>query len=262
LYRQISKEYQSVYGNAFTENTIPVNEKGLYAGSCLRPHQRWKIDLYADVFSFGWLKYRVDAPSHGSAYLVQVTYRPTKKSEVYIRFRQRFKPLNDGDEDGVMEIPEHHYIYNIRTHLNFQVSRVITLRCRAESLRITYPGERPMESGYLFYAEIHYKPARFLISGNLRLAAFEAQTYNSRLYTYESDVLYANSIPSFYNNGVRYYVNLKAKIPLNDLIDNQLTVNVKVASTLYSNISTIGTGDGLISKNRISAIRLQFFLSL
>jgi hypothetical protein len=37
LYRNIQKEYQSLFGNAFTENTMPVNEKGFYTGIAIRP---------------------------------------------------------------------------------------------------------------------------------------------------------------------------------------------------------------------------------
>ncbi len=33
LYRDIGKGYQSLYGNAFTENVYPTNEKGFYAGA-------------------------------------------------------------------------------------------------------------------------------------------------------------------------------------------------------------------------------------
>jgi hypothetical protein len=38
VYRNISAKYQSLYSNAFTENTYPVNERGLYAGISIRPH--------------------------------------------------------------------------------------------------------------------------------------------------------------------------------------------------------------------------------
>jgi len=63
LYRNISPSYQSLYSNAFTENSSPTNEKGLYAGLSVRPNDALQIDAYADMFKFPWLKYRVDGPS-------------------------------------------------------------------------------------------------------------------------------------------------------------------------------------------------------
>src|SRR5690606_28224249 len=37
VYRRISVAYQSVAGNAFTENSQPANESGLYMGVAFRP---------------------------------------------------------------------------------------------------------------------------------------------------------------------------------------------------------------------------------
>ena len=52
LHRAIASSYQSLFGNAFTENTLPTNEHGIYNGISIRPHHHWRIDLYADLFSF------------------------------------------------------------------------------------------------------------------------------------------------------------------------------------------------------------------
>ena len=105
LYRCIDKRYQSVYGNAFTENTMPVNESGLYSGVSIVPLPGWKIDLYADLFSFPWLKYRLDAPAIGFSYLLQLTWKPGRKTELYSRIRYRLKPLNNENEDQAFSVP-------------------------------------------------------------------------------------------------------------------------------------------------------------
>ncbi len=41
LYRNISPGFQSLYSDAFTENSFPNNERGLYAGLVFRPHRRF-----------------------------------------------------------------------------------------------------------------------------------------------------------------------------------------------------------------------------
>ena len=56
LHRTIQKGYQSINGNAFTENTYPTNETGLYTGVTIRPAIGWKFDLYGDIYKFPWLK--------------------------------------------------------------------------------------------------------------------------------------------------------------------------------------------------------------
>ncbi|HSN62313.1 MAG TPA: helix-hairpin-helix domain-containing protein, partial [Ferruginibacter sp.] len=55
FYRNISKGYQSLYTNAFTESTYPTNEKGFFTGISIRPNNNWRIDAYADVYRFPWL---------------------------------------------------------------------------------------------------------------------------------------------------------------------------------------------------------------
>ncbi|HSZ85677.1 MAG TPA: hypothetical protein VK787_06580 [Puia sp.] len=71
LYRNISKNYQALYADAFTENANPNNEKGLYTGISLHPLTNWRADAFFDLYKFPWLKYQVDAPSSGRDYFVQ-----------------------------------------------------------------------------------------------------------------------------------------------------------------------------------------------
>ena len=94
LYRNISRSYQSLYAYAFTESTYPTNEKGLYAGISIRPNNAWRIDAYADFYKFPWLRYRVDAPSTGSDYLIQLNYKPNKLLEIYSRYHAESKAIN------------------------------------------------------------------------------------------------------------------------------------------------------------------------
>ena len=76
VYRNIAKDYQAINGNAFTESTSPSNEKGLYAGITIRPTPAWRLDAYADIYKFPWLKYLVDAPSSGRDFLSAIDLYP------------------------------------------------------------------------------------------------------------------------------------------------------------------------------------------
>ncbi|HUQ67038.1 MAG TPA: hypothetical protein VM101_12835 [Flavitalea sp.] len=260
IHRVISKAYQSVFGNAFTENTMPVNENGFYTGISLAPHTKWKIDLYADIFSFPWIKYRLNAPSSGSGYLVQVTYRPDKHTEIYSRFRYRLKPLNIESEEEDITMPGIQVIQNWRSQFSRQVSRTILIRSRTELCIFSHKLLHHPQNGYLFFTDVIYKPFSSWLSGSIRFQAFDAETYDARIYAFENDVLFATTTPSFYNNGIRYYLNVKAKIKLKFLSDSRLTVNMKAGSTVYNNLGQIGSGPSLIPGNRISSFRLQVFL--
>lgn len=250
LYRTISKSYQSLYTNAFTENTYPTNEKGLYAGITVRPNATWRIDAYADLYKFPWLRYRVDAPSTGSDYLVQMSYKPNKQLEIYTRYHTESKAINVNPQQFTTSPVVHQPKKNWRTQVSYKLNAAVTIRNRTELVWFDKNGIQG-EQGFLIYFDLLYKPMLKPISGSIRLQYFETDGYNSRLYAYENDVLYSFAIPVFYNKGHRYYINI------NYDINKTLTLWVKWAQTLYRNKTPIGSGLDEITGNKKSEIKLQ-----
>lgn len=250
LYRNISKGYQSLYSNAFTESTYPTNEKGLFTGISIRPNSSWRIDAYADIYRFPWLKFRVNAPSEGKDYMLQVDYKPNKVFEIYSRFKAEAKSINFNPAglplSPVVEQPRK----NWRTHISYKLDRSFTLRSRAEIVWFDKKGQASSE-GFLLYTDVLYKPVMKPFSGNIRLMYFETDDYNSRLYAYENDVLYSFSIPVFYDKGYRYYVNL------NYDLGKKLTLWARWAQFIYTERETVGSGLDEIPKNRRSEVKLQ-----
>ena len=250
LYRNISKSYQSLYTSAFTENTYPTNENGLYAGVSIRPHDFWRIDAYGDFYKFPWLRYRVDAPTAGSDYLVQLSYKPNKQLEIYTRYHAESKAINVNPGQltlsPVMQQPKK----NWRTQVSYKINSAITLRNRTELIWFDKKGIAA-EEGFLVYFDFIYKAMLKPFSGTIRLQYFETEGYNSRLYAYENDVLYSFSIPVFYDKGYRYYLNL------NYDINKKLSLWIKWAQTIYANQTLIGSGLDEITGNKKSEIKLQ-----
>ncbi|RYY49684.1 MAG: helix-hairpin-helix domain-containing protein [Chitinophagaceae bacterium] len=250
LYRNISKGYQSLYTNAFTESTYPTNEKGLFTGISIRPNTSWRIDAYADIYKSPWLKFRVNAPSQGKDYMVQVDYKPNKIFEVYTRFKAEAKSINYNPDNlplaPLVEQPRK----NWRTHISYKLDPTFTLRSRAELVWFDKKGAAAAE-GFLLYADLLYKPIMKPFSGNIRLMYFETDDYNSRLYAFENDVLYSFSIPVFYDKGYRYYVNL------NYDFSKKLAVWARWAQFIYADRSTVGSGLDEIRGNRKTEVKLQ-----
>ncbi len=251
VYRNIEKSYQSLYGNAFTESTFPTNEKGLYTGVSLKPNAALKIDAYADIFSFPWLRYRVDAPTKGTEYLLQITYRPNKQVEVYTRYRNENKAINLSGLDLATRQPFIRPRQNWRTHFSYQPNREITLRNRVEIVWYDAQESDRSEQGFLTYFDFAYKPKRTPLSLNTRLQYFDTDGFNSRLYAYESDVLYSYSIPQFIGKGLRYYINV------NYDVTKKMQVWMRWAQTIYQNQKTISSGLDQINGNARSEVKLQ-----
>ncbi len=248
--RTIHKGYQSINGNAFTENTYPTNETGFYAGVTIRPAIGWRFDAYGDVYKFPWLKYLVDAPSRGKDYLAQVTYTPNRQVEIYTRFRNETKQSNQSDNTTVTNflatIPKQSW----RTQVMYKISPAIALRNRIELLWYDNNGINK-ENGFLTFFDFVYKPMLKPISGVLRLQYFETDGYDSRIYAYENDVLYSYSIPAFSDKGFRYYLTL------NYDLTKKISFWLRWAQTIYKNKNTVGSGLDEIQGNRRSEAKIQ-----
>jgi hypothetical protein len=247
LYRNIQKQYQSLFGNAFTENTMPVNEKGLYAGMAIRPAQGWQLNAYADFFQFPWLKYLVNAPTRGYDYLAQLNYQPNKEFGMYVRYKNKNKPI-DSSGNGVIYYPQDQVKQNLRVHLSQQLSSNVSIDSRLELMWFNHR-QKNNEQGFLSYVEGAYAWKK--LAANLRLQYFETNSYNSRIYVYESDVLYSFSIPAFYDKGFRYYINLHYHA------SKKLQWWLRFAKTIYADKTIIGSGLDEMNSNAHSDIRVQ-----
>jgi hypothetical protein len=250
LYRNISRGYQSLYTNAFTESTYPTNESGFYAGIAISPSSQVRIDAYADFYHFPWLKFRVDAPSTGNDYLVQLTYTPNKQVEIYTRYHTEKKAINYNPDGAILNPVITQPKQDVRTQFSYKLNAEFTLRSRVELSWFDKKAD-DAGNGFLIYTDVLYKPVFKSFSGNIRLQYFETDGYNSRLYTYENDVLYAYSIPVFYDKGYRYYVNI------NYDLNKKLSVWARFAQTVYPDKKVIGSGLDLIKGNTKSEITLQ-----
>ncbi len=248
--RTINKAYQSINGNAFTENTYPTNETGFYAGIAIRPLNGWRLDFYGDVYKFPWLKFQVDAPSSGKDFLTQLTYTPNKQVEIYTRFRVESKQANQQDNNTTTNylvfLPKKSW----RTQVSYKLNSSLGVRSRAEILWYDNKGANK-ENGFLTYFDFIYKPMLKPFSGVIRLQYFETDGYNSRIYAYENDVQYSYSIPAFFDKGYRYYVTLNFDATKN------LTFWIRLAQTISKSEQSIGSGLDEIPQNHKTEIKIQ-----
>ncbi len=250
MYRNISKKYQSLYSNAFTESTFPTNEQGFYSGISIRPNNYWRIDAYADFYKFPWLRFQVDAPSTGTDYLIQATYKPNKQLEIYTRYRSESKARNFNPEELRISPVAPRPRQNFRGQISYKLNTELTLRNRIE---LTWFDRKGMgkQNGFLSYVDFIYKPMMKKYAGNIRLLYFETDGYDSRMYAYENDVLYSFSIPVLYDKGYRYYANI------NYDVNKKCTLWLRWAQTIFRNRQTVGSGLDEIAGNKRTEIKVQ-----
>jgi hypothetical protein len=247
VYRRISPAYKAVAANAFTENTQPVNENGLYTGIAFRPAYRWRIDAYADFFRFPWLKFRVDAPSHGYDYLLQVTFAPNKQTEIYSRVRIEEKTVEPISRK------------NWRTQVSFQPHKEISLANRADIVWYEIKNAAVKKTGFLFFQDIRYMPANRPWKLTFRIQYFESDDYDTRLYAFENSVMYNFSLPAFFNKGLRWYATIQYKAIIKKLISCIFGFNI--SHSAYAGDTGIGSGYDELPANGKTEMKLQAIFS-
>lgn len=251
FYRNYSRGYNSFYNSGMGTWSKTQNEEGIYFGLNTKLSDAWSINSYYDLFRRRWLAFSVDAPSIGHEFLFQVTYRPSRKLQLYGRYRQRTKQQNAvASEDGTIRMIEDQNQANYRIDFSYQVTNSIRLKSKVEFVTFR-AASRDKDNGVLLQQDILFKPKSFPLDITVRYALFKTDSYYSRIYSFENNALYTYSIPSYYYEGSRAYILLRYKFL------KRFDLWFKYGQFFYSNRKTIGTGAELIKGNIKSDITVQ-----
>ncbi|MEI7801171.1 MAG: hypothetical protein WCI97_00860 [Bacteroidota bacterium] len=253
VYRNYSKEYLAPFAQGFAESSTPNNENGLYAGVTVRPTRMLTLDAYADFFNKKWLDYQVDAPSYGTDYFAQATYSPKKYVTMYVRYRDKNKQVNNNDPESHIDYLIWQRKQNLRFNLTYKVNQLISFQSRVEAVRFK-EGTGDYTKGVLFLQDINFKKSGVPLSVTARYSIFDTDSYDTRIYAFESDVLYSYSIPAFQGKGIRWYLLLR--YTLNKHID----IWARFAQTSYLNQTTISSGMDAINSNHKSEVKVEMRL--
>lgn len=250
LYRHMPATYQSAYGQAFSERSGTGNESGLFIGFSQRINPAWSFSIYADHFKFPWLAYRVDKPSAGKDYSLQVRYQPNRQSGISMRIRMEEKALNQDVEDEATYWPRQIKRWQGRLHIDHSPVKPIVLNIRAD-LHIYDKWGRTASNGFLFYTDLQYKPVLKNYSVRFRYTFFETESYDSRLYAYENDVLYSQGTGVFSGKGQKVY------ILFNYNINKNIRFWMRLSRADYRGLDQIGSGADAIEGRARTECKMQ-----
>ena len=251
-HRFFSNQYTAFYSAAISESAQRSGEQGFYFGLDCKPAAGITLSGFMDLFRFSWLRYQTNSPASGYDVMGQAAFRPSRRLDFYLRYRLRSKPRNvSGDLPGPGIKPlEDRETGRLRFHLNWQYSARWRFQSRLEWVRFKRETQ-PAENGYLGYLDVSYTAPKKPLSLHGRFEVFHTDGFDTRLYAYESDVLYFYSFVPLYDKGFRTYLAARWEIVPN------LDIWFKIANTAFSGKESISSGNAEIRGRNRTDVRVQ-----
>jgi hypothetical protein len=249
LYRNYSSAYYSPLATAFGEGSDGSNEKGLYAGMSFYPFSTIEINAFADLFSFPWLKYSRSSLTEGVDYMTDITWRPKRYVKISSRVRYKETLYNIVSDSITVQTLGTQETIRAHLQLEYEASKQWSAKTRIASCFFdNYKGSL---SGWALIQDITCNLPKFPLRLTARYAIFNTESYDTRIYVYENDVLYALSVPALYGQGMRYYLVVTWKYSRN------LSVYLKWSQTIMQNVTELSSGNDRIDGNTRSQITIK-----
>jgi len=176
--------------------------------------------------------------------MLKIQYAKKKNYTAYVMLR---KETTD-QATSIIESPSNVILpetsQRIRLHLTKHLSDKLVYETRVEFSKYTPDNNCP--SGWLTYQSLQFRHNKWSLS--LRYTKYNTDNFNTRIYAYEHDVLYAFKVPAYYQIGNSYYLLIKKKFnkglniwlrvgnnrtyPNLDLDEHQANTNNSYATTM------------------------------
>ncbi|MEW5800189.1 MAG: hypothetical protein AB1728_14420 [Bacteroidota bacterium] len=243
-HRTFTKGFVSPFARPFGErDIISDGESGNYIGAELRL-PGVTLNSYVDSYylpptsgMFG---------TNGREFFSNAMLSPTRSIDVTLQVRNklRFQTVTAGQNDRREQT-------NYRLSYSVSVSKKLSFSQRVELVNVVYQPDGYREQGFLTFLECIFKQREFGLSVKSRIVFFDTDSYDSRLYQYESDVAGNFSNPPMYGNGIRWYMVLGY-----DVFES-FRLSMKYSETKKLHEDVVGSGDDEIIGNLDNYIALQ-----
>ena len=166
--------------------------------------------------------------------MVRLDYNQGKNLAGYIRYKYRKKEKNQtvDNESTVSILP--YSQQRLRLQLLYGIGSAWMLKTAADGV---YNDEQKGNHslGWMISQGAGWKPSSFPFQSDIYIAYFHTDDYSSRISSYEKNILYAFSMPSFYGKGIRLSLSFRWNIL------DKLSLSAKLGHTYYADRNIIGT---------------------
>jgi len=244
--RRYPRDFISLHGYAFGQrNGATQNEYGIYTGLRVRLSPTIRLSAYYDQFEFPWRTAAIPLPIRGTDFLLAADLRPVRKFVVELKYKSEKKgdAVTAEDEFGrdITQLVDRSQ-RNGRVTATLDVSRKLRLRGRVELVKVEYSAFAGGQKGILLYQDLRWRPFSRL-TVDARLIFFDTDSYDSRIYEYESELRGTLFNPALYGKGRRWYVVARY------IAFGVLEISAKYSETYRDDLKRIGSGPDEIPGN-------------
>jgi hypothetical protein len=207
LFRDYNSGFTSLHGKGPSAGSENGNERGLTGNFTFEAAKHLFISGGVDFHNFEWLKYRTSSPSQGIKQELRVRFLPTEKLTIEGLYNYRLT-ITDNNETGGIPQQQENISRSIRGSVRYSLYDYLTTGTRID-YKITDPSD---SRGMLLSQDIICRFKRIPLSLWLRYCMFKTDSWDSRIYIYENDLLYSFSIPALSGEGSRSYIMVKCDI--------------------------------------------------
>lgn len=251
--RSYPKDFISLYGYGFGESGSTQNESGLYSAVRLKLSRWLTLSSYFDQFVFPWKTSSVQIPSRGNDLLIFGDAKLSERVSLQLQYKHKNKPVDELSTDifgRSMELAGERRQTNYRATLEFRSSIAFRSRTRLEVVNVSYQHVPTIERGFLAFQDIRIYPLPNLLV-DARIIVFETDSFDSRIYEFESDFRGSFANPALFGKGVRWYLLVRYEI------GNFIDVWVKYSQTVKDGVKVISSGSSLIQGSLDNRVSIQ-----
>jgi hypothetical protein len=210
LYRRYTPGFVSFHGKGPGSSFGSFNEQGIFGNFTYEAAKYLFISAGCDIRYFPWLKYRCSAPSWGKRQEVRIKYLPSGPITIDASYNYRNNTVNRQDNKGITK-QQQIVTRSLKGSVKYSPNEKLIL-----GTRIDYKLVDPSASkGMLLLQDINYRFTMIPVTVWLRYCIYSTSDYESRIYTWENDLLYSFSIPALYGNGSRSWIMVGWKVNSN-----------------------------------------------